>query len=241
MKRIIKGKEPQQLLNFKNANRLAPQNLSYINLWKAEREPVKKSLLNEQGFLCAYTLKRIDFETCHIEHIKPEELCRKQIEQGEGTLSDLDYKNMVACFPKSGVSGVSKEKYFGAIKKGDWWAGDGKAFVSPLDADCENHFTFNSKGEVHHTTRKGKITIDVLALNHRILVNDRKRAIDEFINRKPLSKAHAERAIREITQRRKDGFYEYCVPVKFALQEHIEKLKKKKIKDKAIAKQKRGK
>jgi hypothetical protein len=56
------------------------------------------ALVKEQGEICAYTMKRIDTGTSHIEHIEPQTVCR-QNEKG----SDLDFGNMLACFPREGM------------------------------------------------------------------------------------------------------------------------------------------
>lgn len=77
MKRIIKGQEPASFIKFKQENEKAGVNLRYdTHLGAEQRVPIKKALLREQGFICAYTLKRISLDSCHIEHLKPEELCR---------------------------------------------------------------------------------------------------------------------------------------------------------------------
>lgn len=226
MKRIIKQGVPKELIDFKVKNKDAKQNLDYRNLGSEERSPIKKALLNEQGYLCAYTMKRVSSESCHIEHIKPESLCREHLRQGIETPSDLDYSNMVACFPKDGMSAQTR---YGAQYKNDWWDDNGSEFISPLAANCESHFSFNMKGEIAGNSNAAKKTIDVLKLDHEVLVADRKRAIESFIfdkNQKPMSKAKAQTAIHEIIQLHSGKYPEYCVTIKFALQEHIARIDK---------------
>lgn len=232
MKRIIKGDEPASFIQTKLKNEKAGIQMRYdIHLGAAERKPIKEALLKEQGYICAYTLKRIGLDTCHIEHLKPEELCRKQMETGIETISDLDYSNMVACFPKEGPKGIAKHKYFGAIKKDDFWENDGKDYVLPLQSNCEDHFRYSIKGEVEGVTDKGNITIKLLGLRHPILIEDRKNAIDNFIGKtNPIKKAKATQAIAEIDKMSDGKYAEFCIPIKHALKEYLiylEKLERK--------------
>ena len=228
MKRIIKGDEPASYIQTKLQNQKAGVKMRYDeNLGAAERIPIKSALLKEQGFICAYTLKRIDLDTCHIEHLKPEELCRKHMEEGIATVSDLDYANMVACFPKDPPKGIPKEKYFGAIKKDDYWDNDGKDYILPIHPNCEDHFTYNKKGEIVGNTANGNNTIKLLALDHKDLVYNRRRAIENFIGvKQPFKKAKTIQAIAEIDKIQNGKFIEYCIPIKHALNEHLKKKKK---------------
>ena len=231
MKKIIKQGEPKELIDFKLNNRDTPGKIDYTSLGARERVPIKAALLSEQGYLCAYTMKRISNNSSHIEHIKPESLCRKHKEEGIDTVSDLDYSNMLACFPSDRVK--SKMPY-GAHKKDNWWKEDGRGFISPLIVNCEDHFSFDMKGKISGKTDSGKETINILKLDHKILTEDRKRAIDAFIydkNQKSISISKAQTAIGEITKMHGDKYPEYCVCIRFALQEYVvylNKLAKKK-------------
>ncbi|RYJ39655.1 TIGR02646 family protein [Flavobacterium anhuiense] len=228
MKRIIKGNEPASFIKFKQDNAKAGITIRYDNgLGNAERKPIKEALLTEQGFICAYTLKRIDEDSCHIEHLKPEELCRKLMEEGIETVSDLDYSNMVACFPKDAPKGTPKQKYFGAIKKDASWANDGKDYILPLQANCEDHFQYFISGEVKGVTTKGKNTVSLLALDHSTLINERKDAIEAFIGKtNPIRKGKTIQAIAEIDKRSNGKYVEFCIPLKHALVQHLAFLEK---------------
>lgn len=224
MKRIIKGNEPASFIQFKQENERAGIRLRYdTHLGSTQRTPIKEALLKEQGYICAYTLKRISKDTCHIEHLKPEELCRMHMEEGVETVSDLDYSNMVACFPKDAPKGIDKEKYFGAIKKDDKWENDGNDYVLPLQDNCEANFKYNKLGQVQGTTDKGKRTVALLALDHPVLIEERKKAIESFIGKPyPLKKAKTTQAISDIEDKiEKDKYIEFCIPLKHALKEHL--------------------
>ena len=77
---IKKRKEPASLTKYKK------QKFAYYDGYK-EKDDLRKMLLKEQGYLCAYCMRRIDIEHMKIEHWFP-----------ENELSDierLDYRNML--------------------------------------------------------------------------------------------------------------------------------------------------
>ncbi len=87
MRLIIKNKEPKSLTNYKNKSHTRYNDMDF-NV----KQDVKKSLLNEQGGLCAYCMTRISitnnkaFDTSKIEHFKPQSKFKKL---------ELDYNNML--------------------------------------------------------------------------------------------------------------------------------------------------
>ena len=171
-------------------------------------------------------MRRIDAGCSHIEHIKPETLCRAE-QQG----SDLEYNNLVACFPRDGMS---KSYRYGAQKKDDWWDDGGSSFVSPLNAVCEKRFQFNLAGEIKavHNRKDARITIDVLGLDHPTLEEDRKLAIEQFIygqsGSSPLSPAQTQQAKNRILLADGDDrFRGFCVAILHALQEYESALQKR--------------
>ena len=182
-------------------------------------------MIGEQGGLCAYTMRRIDKQSSHVEHIKPQSRCRADLGG-----SDLDYTNLVACFPRDGM----KPSYrYGAQHKGSWWENDGAKFVSPLQPACERVFRFKLDGEVEAIDNRtdARMTIAVLRLDHRSLAEDRKRVIEEFIygqtRADAMSSATAQRARDMICECDGDGsFYEFCVVLRTALEEYLAALAK---------------
>ncbi|MDD2715663.1 MAG: TIGR02646 family protein [Candidatus Wallbacteria bacterium] len=195
-------------------------NENYGCLRNPEKNDLHKKLLEEQGWLCAYTMKKIDLSNSHIEHIKPECICRK-----EAKGSDLNYRNMVACFPDKGM----KSKYrYGAQAKGKWWKNGGADFVSPLDNNCEKYFRFDIEGHVIPIGRKAVVTIGVLLLNHESLAEDRMGVINDWINgNTKLTKSKTKHYIKTICDRNPDGSYtEFCIAIKWALIEYAKQLEK---------------
>src|ERR1700740_633010 len=110
MKRIIKGKEPEELRSWKEENVETPQNLIYGNMPTAS---VKLQMLSEQGYLCAYTMRAISTaDDCHIEHGTP------QNQPNQPPHLDIAYGNLLACFPgKKSPPNWSPKYPYGAERK----------------------------------------------------------------------------------------------------------------------------
>jgi uncharacterized protein (TIGR02646 family) len=239
MKNILKQGSPHQ---YQEWRRLSPNaNYKVLGIPTPPKNFLYDRLLEEQGFLCAYTMKGLTQPTCHIEHIKPESRLREEDEANGTHGSDLDYENMIACFPRENML----EPYiYGARYKDDWWEGEGAEFVSPLNENCERNFGFNINGEIRGLTPAGIKTIEVLGLDHASLTEDRQRTIDEFINgpdrQSPLSTKQTQFYIGNICMRSKKSgkFHEFCVAIQHALHEHSNNLRKQAVKRKAIQAQK---
>ena len=187
------------------------------------RAAMLEALIKEQGSLCAYTMKRISSDSSHVEHIKPESLCRDECRG-----SDLDYLNMVACFPKEGMS---RRYRYGAQEKDNWWENGGAEFVSPLHPNCERRFRFDLEGNIQAVNGQSAAmtTIRVLALDHDTLCEDRRRVIQEYVygpgGDEPLSVAEASRASSIVCSANAAGtFCEFCIAIRDALAEHVANL-----------------
>ena len=215
MRTITKGGQPEELIRWKAKNAATPQNLVYGG-GDFPGEAVRKSLLAEQFHLCAYTLRQLKTvadcaadggdtrSACHIEHLLPQ--CRKV--PGE----DIDYQNMVACFPPS------QSKFgceFGARAKADFDPSMG-GFVSPLSPAAEGHFGFDERGGIEGRTAEGISTIRVLKLDHKALINDRAAVIRGYLHPrgKKLSAKAALRLAQEVVKPdAEQRLPAYCVPV----------------------------
>jgi uncharacterized protein (TIGR02646 family) len=225
MKRIFKAAEPHEYTTWRQ--RVAGTDKEdYREMPKTLRQILLKALTEEQGGLCAYTMKRIDAEvSAHVEHFKPQSLCRAT---SKG--SDLHYINLHACYPKDGMK---KRFRYGAQNRCDWWEHNGADFISPLSAHCEKRFLYKIDGTIHSVAarRDAKTTISILDLGHKSLVEDRSRVIQEFIygerGMSPLSPAQTERALQQVCQRDNNGNYlEFCIALHDALKEHLSDLKR---------------
>jgi uncharacterized protein (TIGR02646 family) len=136
---------------------------------------VQDGLLSEQGWICAYTGRRLDRNNFHIEHLLPQH-------PPPGTAfyhgHDTDYKNLVACWPEP--NRASRPEY-GAVLKDNWpnpdEAGD---FLQPTNLRCGAAYTFERSGKlslVNPADNAAGKTSEVLKLNHDELRDLRKSAI----------------------------------------------------------------
>ncbi len=142
--------------------------LSYDNFTNTRE--LKNLLLKEQGELCAYTGVGLDDRLgkrqppiCipHIEHLKPQAVCRRELEEngkeyGVDVGDDMDYHNMVAALKVDG-----KGDPFGAVD-------DRMELlpIKPTDPKCETRFLFRDDGKIEGKDESAKRTIELLKLNH---------------------------------------------------------------------------
>jgi len=155
-----------------------PINCRYKNLPSDVHEELHNILLEDQGFLCCYTGLRIDRQTSHIEHLKPQSISKKDPQDHD----DVSYSNMLAAYPKPKSLPKTKPCPFGAE-----FRGDKELAVSPLSPECERKFIFDVEGGIESANADQNDQIDdanqtiaALNLNHELLVEMRKAAIDAF-------------------------------------------------------------
>lgn len=228
MKKINKSQQPQALLQWRTSNAGMPQNLKY-NEGGFPRSDVLEGLLRDQGYLCAYTLKRIKADGAHIEHIKPQCVCEAEDAlrrtNGEACArQDISWHNMIACFPRPNAS----RPEYGAVVKAQWW--DEALFVSPLSQNCEQRFRYRRDGSVAVAVvgdEAAEETIGRLNLNSLRLQELRRNAIlAAGIHPKApkaiTSQAKVQRLIHGWQQRYEDqSFAEFCTAMIHAAQEYL--------------------
>lgn len=202
MRYIVKRGTPRPLINWERENQNIPENLVYNKAGFPLAE-VREALLEEQSHLCAYTMKRLKRKnecpggetgySCHIEHWLPQS--RRVF--GE----DIDYLNLVACFPPSKANFTCE---YGAHRKGSYdpLGANQNPLISPLQAAAATSFKYHLDGTVEGKTTEAKSTIYVMNLNAKILVNDRKAAIQGWLEPrgKRVSAARARRVAQELTK-----------------------------------------
>lgn len=168
MRKISKEAPPAALTEWIAANRNGP-NCNYNAVGSGLRRIIREALVFEQGGLCAYTGRMIDADTCHIEHLKPQEHCIN--------LEDVTYSNLVAAVPPPNTPTLP----YGAHLKDNWPSvAESSLFVSPLSAGCSARFSFSFNGEIkprNPTDNAAAETIERLGLDHDILVSFRRSAI----------------------------------------------------------------
>jgi len=263
MKKISKTNPPTKYLQWIKAQEKLSESQNELEekdklLFKyedgIEREvfdTLKQKLIEEQGYLCAYTgikilpdIKNEDGRisktgTFHIEHLKPRTICNKeQQEQGNIISESLDYRNMVACYPKDENNTSCS---FGAKRKDSWW--NEKEFISPCQEDCERRFSYSWSGTVSSALDDDDqvtITIEKLGLNKNhnsshnnqtgeYHVHDRRHdAIKAFFgfskSRRiaPLTKKEAKILLRTIYTTDANGHLkEFCFVLKPLLERYI--------------------
>ena len=208
MKYIVKQTPPPIFLKYIRDNPTA----TYSMFRKGTRryKETKRSLLEEQGYICCYCGRRIyNNEESQIEHIF-----------AKGTAAykklQLDYeKNMVAC-----CDGGKKERSEGTINKEYLYCeavkGDQILPINPLTIECERKFLFDENGGIIGVSKDAEVTIEMLNLTSPVITNKRKAAIKYYIDY-PVSDWNVEYA--RLSKKDCSGrFEEFC----FVLQRYIE-------------------
>jgi len=209
MRRIVKGAEPEELRLWKEENAETPQILTYNNMPKAG---VKLQMLTEQGYLCAYTMERIQTaEDCHIERVVP----RNEPKQPIG--HQIDYNNLLACVPSNtpGHRPLIKNFPYGAPRKNGTRINENN-FVSPLRYDVEYRFRYAADGSIASLADDvaAANTITMLNLNDAQLSDLRKAAIEEHIWDADLSADEAEALSHTIMTANSTGkIPEFCLAI----------------------------
>jgi uncharacterized protein (TIGR02646 family) len=235
MRKIEKRIEPAELREWRAAHQADPAgggiNFGYNALRQSPAVTTKflDSLLAEQGGLCAYTGRRIDRESAHVEHLIPQTHC------GRG--QDVAYDNLVACWPQpNGPHGQ-----YGAHAKGSWpGPAEAALFVSPLSIGCETRFVFNQRGEIRTaspTDPAAARTIAKLNLAHKLLTALRGREIEGVLGTMrglPLKEARKrsrgiENAEADLNRGANLQLDPYCFALKQALRKHIRALERIKL------------
>jgi uncharacterized protein (TIGR02646 family) len=153
---------------------------------ECKQEITKNYLYREQYHLCAYTELNLDELGSHIEHIKPKSRYPE---------CTFDYQNLVlSCFHSVELQHFAyADRFGGHLKCGDNSKGeidkyDPDLFISPLQADCENYFSYEVNGLVQPNSNLSKeekkraiYTIDALNLNAPYLKRERYKVITEML------------------------------------------------------------
>lgn len=233
MKYIRKGTPPAELRRWfedqpiENGQRL---NCGYRQMPGEVKSTVKQRLLEEQGGLCCYTGRRVNEQSSHIEHFKPQSLCREH--------EDIDYNNLLAAFPGD----KERRCAYGAHAKDDWY--DETLLISPLHSSCEGYFRFNQYGQIRANNEKdqrAKETIKRLRLDDHSLTELRRQAIDSALYPKqhPMSQAQLQSVVERYCMRDKNGYFpHFCYIIVQAAQELLKKAEQKRKRDQAIRSQK---
>ncbi len=233
MRFIGENTQPEALIRCLALRRAAGQALDYDEVGQVQvndatvsvTTEIRKARISDQGGICAYTMMRIDESNCHNEHLIPRSVSRQngQVEQ------TLDYRNIVACYPKEEPPGGCG---FGAAARGAQ-----RLAVSPLDPTCETRIHFDrSTGRAEPTNPDDAAISDllnnVLILNHPTLIDYRLAAIRGsgvgLRNLEPISEKEARSLAKSILKyRRGRNLSPYCIAVAHAAIAHANVLEKR--------------
>lgn len=161
---IKKTSEPNAITNWKK--KYYDNNgveAVYNNLMGKEKQDYKKTLMEEQFYLCAYCCNNIEAHSSHFEHIKP---------QSRYLNDTLDYKNIVIS-----CNGVKLSEDNCGHHKDDWYKG--YYFISPLIDECNEFFGYLANGKMIAKSgdTRAKETIEKLNLDSDLLRRARNSAI----------------------------------------------------------------
>jgi uncharacterized protein (TIGR02646 family) len=171
---IKKGPGPNELLQYRYT-----ENATYAGMPSDIKNKVKESLIEEQGYLCAYCMCRIDLDSgkhrATIEHCSPQALTTES--------ERLDYHNMVAvcwgnrdahsdkeksCDAKRGSLPVEQQK----MKKVDLFRGDslceiqyrsdGRIYSENKELDDDLNYRLNLNCEARQLKECRRSALDTL-------------------------------------------------------------------------------
>lgn len=201
MIKITKGKEPSEWRKVRNTPGISFEN--------APKDALRISLLEEQGGLCAYCMRRVSFTrgestATRIEHLKPRSLSIKEGKEEE----TLAYGNMVLCC--DGDIGRNEEYHCDRSK------GDSTIHFNPFDHAVIDTISYSSKNGTIKSTNPvfDRDFNEILRLNHSRLEKNRlavlKGLIIEIGRRKWRKKDIADRLSYYSGRTSNGQFHEYC-------------------------------
>jgi uncharacterized protein (TIGR02646 family) len=212
VKRIKKRREPPALVAWKQqAN--DDWTPTYAELAEPPRDALVPALLDEQGCICCYCMRRISAADSHVEHFRP---------QGQYPELALTYSNLHAScqgeYDRSPPVHCGHHKANLPLRGSD----DEAALIAPTDRNCENRFRYTGAGEIHPIEEAddgAARTIAILNLGDANLNRQRKRAFDaalQFIDITSFEDVEAEISMHKT--RSADGrFTPFCIGIIYLL------------------------
>lgn len=216
MIQIYKNREPQEWTRYKSTPGVVYSSIPEL----------VKSLYQEQGYICAYCMRRIPCkdgigceltkEDHRVEHIKPREVYPEL---------QLDYTNMVVCCPGR----IGDQEHCDRLK------GKKEISFSPLDSAFISTLSYNKDGTIVSSNKQyDKEINEVLNLNTKLLKLNRKQSWEIVVKKlvankdKQLNKAQIKQYIAKYSSmHNKDGqmkYIPYCGVVLYNLNKKLRKL-----------------
>lgn len=223
MRAINKGQEPRELTEY----RCKPNAVYDGPLFTTVKQAIREQLLREQGYLCAYCMKRIDDHQMKVEHWH----CQDNYPDEQ-----LDYKNMLGVF--LGHEGEPFKQQTCDTRKGNR---DLKYNPTNPGHRIEIHIRFFEDGKIESDDVEFNEQIadipklnkfSVLNLNEFMLINNRRsiwKSIQYVLARKPGSRTSAE--IQELLEQwskpdQQGQLQEYCAVAVYYLRKRLKRLEK---------------
>lgn len=166
---ISKGEPPRALADARRRIRQTPDTLlSWENLDRHERKMVLRSLLDEQGCLCAYCMRKITEESAHVEHWIPQ-----SVGAGCDDPDSVDYGNLLAVCDgfEGNREGLTCDRARGNVP----------LTVNPLRPETLDSIRYQRDGRIRSDCPAIEHDLnDTLNLNQRLLMRNRREAVREL-------------------------------------------------------------
>ncbi|MCM1140059.1 MAG: hypothetical protein NC453_15945 [Muribaculum sp.] len=170
-------------------------------------DDLRASLLKDQGYICAYCMRRIPVkdngtnESSRIEHIKPQSVIPQEETMG--------YGNMVICCPGASVSTDND------LTHCDRHKGETQMSLSPLDKNFIDTLSYGNDGAIKSSSNQWDSELNtILNLNLDILKRNRKKVLEDLIRTlksKGWDKTNLEKIYMAFSTKDKEGKRkEYC-------------------------------
>jgi len=205
MKQIVKGSSPNDFDQWKNDFAVTyGRQPTYDDLLGDVKQNLKYALLQEQGHICCYCTKELDYE-CHIEHFVPQSSTVRS-----GSLLTLDYDNMLVSCNGEGDDRSSCGHYKNNV--------DFDILLSPTSSEVEKQFEYDVLGNILGATASASETIRWLNLNSFALKRHRETAIYNCGCMDEDFEDIRDELIEEYSSRDEHGaFVPYCMAILFII------------------------
>ena len=208
MKHIIKNSEPPELIEYRKT-----PGVCFESMDSEVKRALKKSLIEEQGYLCCYCGKRIEItDNLKIEHI---------LSQSKFAYAQLLYSNMILSCDGGETDRTSGNKKF--PEHCDSKKKDVILALPPTNLCCENCFIYGEDGSIDALPGKNQgieEVIQILGLDNPVLKNQRKAAIDAYKDY-DYSPEEWKKEIDRLSVKNQDGKYlTFCKAVEYYIKNY---------------------
>ncbi|MCI7789376.1 MAG: TIGR02646 family protein [Lachnospiraceae bacterium] len=232
MRQIHKKMEPSHFTNWKNHFKAITGNTAnYDDLHgphgNGEYLKLKRSLVEEQGFICCYCERRIGLDQylqdCDIEHFMPRhpENSMPSAQKAVCINAQMDYSNLFASCKGELADFTDHCNH----KKDNWF--DFKECISPLEDEIKDIFGFKLNGEIYALGSRGSEMLNHLNLNSYTLQEQRKEAYfsaleQEFEDEDLLNDEEYIEATMELYDNMNMGKYEqFCSMITYCFKHYL--------------------